>query len=59
MKPIIFIPGIEATALDNINTFNYNLLWNAFDSVWTSLGAKVREFILIVILGIRYKNSCN
>ena len=49
MKPIIFIPVIEATALANINTFDFNLLWKAFDSVWTSLGAKVREFILIVI----------
>lgn len=41
MKPIIFIPGIEATALVNANTFNFDLVWNAYDTLGTSLRTKV------------------
>src|SRR5579871_5334633 len=38
MKPIIFIPGIEATALVNANTFDFQTVWNAYDTVGTSIG---------------------
>lgn len=41
MKPIIFIPGIEATALVDSNTFDFDIKWNAYDTVWTSLGTKI------------------
>jgi len=38
MKPIIFIPGIMGTALANINTFAFDLVWNGYDSIITSIG---------------------
>ncbi|MCD0470360.1 triacylglycerol lipase [Flavobacterium sp. JAS] len=41
MKPIIFIPGIEATALVNANTFDFDVKWNAYDTIFTSLGTKI------------------
>lgn len=41
MKPIILIPGIEATALANANTFDFASVWNAFDSIGTALATKV------------------
>lgn len=37
MNPVIFIPGIEATALANVNTFNFELVWNAFDNLGSSV----------------------
>lgn len=41
MKPIILIPGIEATALANANTFDFASVWNAYDNIGTSLFTKV------------------
>ncbi|MGB3074863.1 MAG: hypothetical protein WBB36_06060 [Chitinophagales bacterium] len=41
MKPIILIPGIQATALVNANTFDFSSVWNAFDSIGTALFTKV------------------
>ena len=41
MKPVIFIPGIEATNLVDANTFDFSNVWNAFDNLMTSVGAKV------------------
>ena len=41
MKPIIFIPGIEATALVDANTFNFDIKWNAYDTIFTSLGTQI------------------
>ena len=41
MKPIIFIPGIEATNLVDANTFDFSNVWNAFDSLMTSVGTKI------------------
>jgi len=41
MKPIILIPGIEATALVNANTFDFATVWNAYDSIGTSLFTRV------------------
>lgn len=41
MKPVILIPGIEATALANTNTFDFASVWNAYDSIGTSLFTKV------------------
>lgn len=41
MKPIILIPGIEATALVNANTFDFATVWNAYDSIGTALFTKV------------------
>lgn len=40
MKPIIFIPGIEATNLVNANSFGFDSVWNAFDTLGTSLQTK-------------------
>lgn len=37
MKPIIFIPGIQATNLVNANTFDFNFIWNAYDTLGTSV----------------------
>lgn len=41
MKPIIFIPGIEATNLVNSNSFGFESVWNAFDNIGTALLTKV------------------
>lgn len=41
MKPLIFIPGIEATNLVDSNTFDFTNVWNAYDTVLTSVGAKI------------------
>jgi hypothetical protein len=41
MKPFIFIPGIEATALVNTNTFDFDVTWNAFDTLFSSIGTKI------------------
>lgn len=41
MKPVILIPGIEATALINANTFDFASVWNAYDTIGTSLFTKV------------------
>jgi len=41
MKPVIFIPGIEATNLIDSNTFDFSNVWNAFDSLMTSVGTKI------------------
>jgi len=41
MKSIIFIPGIEATALANVNSFDFNLLWNAFDTLGSSASSSL------------------
>lgn len=41
MKPVIFIPGIEATNLVDTNTFDFSNVWNAFDSLMTSVGTKI------------------
>ncbi|WP_412464097.1 lipase/acyltransferase domain-containing protein [Flavobacterium mekongense] len=37
MKPIIFIPGIQATSLVNANTFDFNYIWNAYDTLGSSI----------------------
>ncbi len=41
MKPIIFIPGIEATNLVNANTFGFDIVWNAFDTLGTAVKTKL------------------
>jgi hypothetical protein len=41
MQPIIFIPGIEATKLIDANTFEFDTVWNAFDTVGTALSSKI------------------
>jgi pimeloyl-ACP methyl ester carboxylesterase len=41
MKPILFIPGIEATALINANTFDFDFTWNAYDTLLKSIGTKI------------------
>jgi pimeloyl-ACP methyl ester carboxylesterase len=41
MKPVIFIPGIEATNLVDSNTFDFSNVWNAFDNLMTSVGTKI------------------
>lgn len=41
MKPIIFVPGIEATALANANTFDFDIVWNAYDTTGTALFTKI------------------
>jgi len=41
MTPIIFIPGIEATNLVNANSFGFESVWKAFDSIGTSLQTKI------------------
>ncbi|ESU28709.1 hypothetical protein FLJC2902T_13000 [Flavobacterium limnosediminis JC2902] len=41
MKPIIFIPGIEATNLVDSNTFNFETKWNAYDTLLTSIGTTI------------------
>jgi hypothetical protein len=41
MKPIILIPGIEATALVNANTFDFATIWNAYDTLGSALSTKV------------------
>ena len=40
MKPIIFIPGIEATRLVDTNSFGFDTIWNAYDTLGTSLASK-------------------
>ena len=45
---IIFIPGIKATALSNINSFDYNLMYNNYDTLGgaissTALGVRFDE----------------
>jgi pimeloyl-ACP methyl ester carboxylesterase len=41
MKPIIFIPGIQATSLVNSNTFDFNYIWNAYDTLGSSIGSSI------------------
>src|ERR1700744_545419 len=41
MTPIIFIPGIEATNLVNTNSFGFDIIWNAYDTLGTSIGTSV------------------
>ena len=41
MKSIIFIPGIEATALVNANTFDFGTVWNAYDNLPSAIGTKL------------------
>ena len=41
MKPVIFIPGIEATNLIDSNTFNFSNVWSAFDTLLSSVGSKL------------------
>lgn len=41
MKPIIFIPGIQATSLVNSNTFDFNYIWNAYDTIGSSIGTAI------------------
>ncbi|PJJ08789.1 lecithin:cholesterol acyltransferase [Flavobacterium sp. 1] len=41
MKPIIFIPGIQATSLVNSNTFDFNYIWNAYDTLGSSISSSV------------------
>ncbi len=41
MTPVIFIPGIEATNLVNANSFGFESVWKAFDSIGTSLQTKI------------------
>ncbi|MGZ4038751.1 MAG: lipase/acyltransferase domain-containing protein, partial [Bacteroidia bacterium] len=45
-NPIIFIPGIEATTLVNTNTFNYNNVWDNFDTILKSVGTPVFTYAL-------------
>lgn len=42
MKPLIFIPGIEATNLVDSNSFDFSNVWNAYDTLGTSLGTKLK-----------------
>src|ERR1700761_497554 len=37
MNPIIFLPGIEATKLVDQNTFGFNTVWNAYDSLGNAI----------------------
>lgn len=46
---IIFIPGIKATALANVNTFDFNLIYENYDTFWQSLGSTIR--------GVRIKDQ--
>lgn len=39
--PIIFIPGIEGTSLADTNTFDYNLVWNSYNSVGGAITTSV------------------
>ena len=41
MNPIIFIPGIEATKLVDRNSFGFDTVWNAYDSLGTAVATKV------------------
>lgn len=41
MKSIIFIPGIEATALVNANTFDFASVWNAYDNLASAAATKL------------------
>jgi len=41
MKPIIFIPGIEATSLVDSNSFDFEIRWNAFDTWGTAISNKI------------------
>ncbi|HMI07860.1 MAG TPA: hypothetical protein VK528_09970 [Flavobacterium sp.] len=41
MKPIIFIPGIQATSLVNANTFDFNYIWNAYDTLGSSISTSI------------------
>ncbi len=41
MKPIIFIPGIKATALVDTNTFEFQEVWDAYDSWSSTAGTQV------------------
>lgn len=41
MIPTIFIPGIEATALVNANTFDFQVIWNSYDNIGTAIGTKL------------------
>ncbi len=43
IKPVIFIPGIEATALVNKNKFDFPYVWNAYDTLSTSIRTKVLD----------------
>ncbi len=41
MTPIIFIPGIEATNLVNANSFGFETVWKAFDTISTALQTRI------------------
>jgi hypothetical protein len=41
MTPVIFIPGIEATKLVDANSFGFEAVWKAFDTIGTSLQTKL------------------
>jgi len=41
MKPIIFIPGIEATNLVDSNKFGFTTVWNAYDTLGTSIKTSI------------------
>jgi hypothetical protein len=41
MTPVIFIPGIEATNLVDANSFGFEAVWKAFDTIGTSLQTKL------------------
>jgi pimeloyl-ACP methyl ester carboxylesterase len=39
--PTIFLPGIQGTALADTNTFDFDLVWNAYDTLGTSIGTSI------------------
>jgi hypothetical protein len=41
MKPIIFIPGTQATSLVDSNTFDFNMIWNAYDTLGNAISTKI------------------
>jgi pimeloyl-ACP methyl ester carboxylesterase len=42
MIPFIFIPGIQATALAETNSLDFPLVWNAYDSLASSIGSSIK-----------------
>jgi triacylglycerol esterase/lipase EstA (alpha/beta hydrolase family) len=45
-NPIILIPGIEATTLVNINSFDFDYLWSKYDTLLNSVGKQIFTYAL-------------
>ncbi len=43
-NPIIFIPGIEATTLVNVNSLNFDSVWDKYDTLLNSIGTPVFSY---------------